>query len=113
MVNLDTLLNLPGAMAAFTFTDRGELGDFKIKGDNGLNEDILDLLSHVCIANLSISTMQARGWEQVTGMKGFYPTEGFTMIGMDWSTVMHGSTAVVVDNDEADYRAIYDSLEQG
>ncbi len=110
MTDLKHLLDIPGALAAFEFSDRGELLNSSIQEGADIETDVLDLLGHVCVANLSISTMQARGWEQLTGMRGFYPVSGFTMIGMDWSTVIKGSYGVVMDNKKADYQAAYDVL---
>lgn len=108
--SLDDLMRLPGALAAFSFSDSGELTDHRSQGGEGLDPDTLDLVSHVCVANMSIATMQARGWEALTGNGGFYPISGFTMIGFDWSTVARGNTAVVLRNEEADYQAAYDAL---
>ncbi|HID82719.1 MAG TPA: DUF2173 family protein [Chromatiales bacterium] len=111
MPDLDTLLTLPGALAAFEISDRGELASHKIAPDSDVDESFLDMLGHVCVANTSIATMQARGWEKLTGMEGFYPISGFTMIGLDWSVVICCNTGVVMDNDNADYQAAYDALQ--
>jgi len=108
MPNLDQLMLLPGALAAFS--DKGELVNGKIGDNSSLNETALDLLSHVCVANISIATMQARGWENMTQEKGFYPVEGFSMVGLDWTTVTHGQFGVVLDNDKADLEAAYSAL---
>jgi len=110
MPNLDQLMQLPGALAAFEFSDKGELINSKITEGSSLNETALDLLSHVCVANTSIATMQARGWENMTGDQGFYPVEGFSMIGLDWTTVTHGQFGVVMENDKADLQAAYTAL---
>jgi roadblock/LC7 domain-containing protein len=110
MQSLDELMKLHGAVASFEFSDRGELADHRLADGNELNADILDLISHVCVANISIATMQARGWEKVTGQKGFYPIEGFTLVGFDWSTVSNGNRGVILRNEEADYQAAYDAL---
>jgi len=110
MPNLDQLMLLPGALAAFEFSDKGELVDGKIGDNSSLNETALDLLSHVCVANISIATMQARGWENMTQEKGFYPVEGFSMVGLDWTTVTHGQFGVVLDNDKSDLEAAYLAL---
>lgn len=112
MAELDTLMSLPGAIAAFQFSDRGELLASKISDGGDLNDTVLDLLSHVCVANISIATMQARGWENMTGSEGFYPIGGFTMIGLDWSAVTYGNRGVILANDQADYQAAYDALAQ-
>ncbi|MEJ2061398.1 MAG: DUF2173 family protein [Gammaproteobacteria bacterium] len=112
MADLDKLLTLPGALAAFEYSDRGELTAHKAASGSNLDEKILDLASHVCVANLSIATMQARGWEGVTGMKGFYPIEGFTMVGVDWTTVCSGGSGIVMENSKADIQAAYNALEQ-
>lgn len=110
MAELDQLMQLPGVIAAFTFSDRGELKDHRIANGGSLDEKVLDLLSHVCVANTSIATMQARGWETITEMSGFYPIDGFTLVGVDWSAVVNGTTGVVLKNDAADYQATYDAL---
>jgi roadblock/LC7 domain-containing protein len=112
MADLGKLMALPGALAAFEFSDRGELLAHKINEGCELNEKVLDLLCHVCVANMSIATMQARGWESMTGAEGFYPIEGFTLIGLEWSAVTSGNFGVVLPNNEADYQAAYDALGQ-
>ncbi|MCK5386478.1 MAG: DUF2173 family protein, partial [Gammaproteobacteria bacterium] len=73
MSDLNKLMAVEGAVGAFKFTSKGELTESKIADGSELNDQILDLLCHVCIANMAIATMQARGWENMTGMKGFYP----------------------------------------
>ncbi len=110
MSELQNLMNLPGAIAAFSFTDKGELTEHKIADGSPLDEDILDLLCHVCVANMAIATMQARGWEKMTGAQGFYPIEGFTMVGFDWSAVASNNQGVVMANEAADYQAAYQAL---
>ena len=111
MADLDNLLALPGALAAFEISDRGELGSHKTAPDSDMDASVLDMLGHVCVANTAIATMQARGWEKLTGMEGFYPIGGFTMIGLDWSVVICCNTGVVLDNEKADYQAAYNALQ--
>ena len=110
MPDITQLMNLPGILAAFEFSDKGELREFSIVEGSDLNETALDLLSHVCVANTAIATMQARGWENMTGAGGFYPVQGFSMTGLDWTTVTHGSFGVVMDNQQADLEAAYTAL---
>lgn len=112
MPDLDKLMTLPGALAAFQFSDLGELLKSRIDENSGLNETALDLVSHMCIANTSIASMQARGWESMTGAQGFYPIEGFTMVGMEWSAIAHENFGVVVRNDGADYESAYAMLSE-
>ncbi|MFO1421838.1 MAG: DUF2173 family protein [Candidatus Competibacteraceae bacterium] len=127
MATLDDLMRLPGAMAAFEFRGSGELLEQRIAYPDRISESTLDLLAHMCAANMSIATMQARGWEKVTNMKGFYPIQEFTLIGFDWSVVVSGLdrerykhegktslppfTGVVIANDKADYEAAFAVLE--
>ena len=85
LVDLEPLMQLPGAQAAFQMNDRGELQQHLLAAGSPLDEISLDLLAHMCVANNAIATMQARGWEANADSKGFYPVDGFTMIGMDWS----------------------------
>jgi len=110
MPDLNQLMALPGALASFEFTEKGELVNSNIAEGSSLDETALDLLSHVCVANTAIATMQARGWENMTGSEGFYPVEGFSMIGLDWTTVTHGQFGVIMGNDEADIEAAYSTL---
>jgi roadblock/LC7 domain-containing protein len=111
MPDLETLMTLPGAVAAFRFSDRGELLEHRYSEGEGIDRKVLDLLSHMCVANVSIATMQARGWEGLTGMGGFYPIGGFTFVGMDWSAVVRSDWGVVMDNKRADYEAAIKALE--
>ena len=128
MTSFEQLLKLPGAMAAFEFRGSGELLDHQIVDPDGpLDKSVLDLLAHMCAANLSIATMQARGWETITEMKGYYPIKQFTLVGFDWSVVVSGlrreaektvgATAlspflgVVMANESADYEAAFKLLE--
>ncbi len=110
MSELATLMNLKGALAAFTFSDRGELESHEVVAGSELNAEVLDLLAHVIVANLAIATMQARGWEKLTAQSGFYPIDGFTMIGFEWTAVANGNRGVVIKNDDCDYEAAYAAL---
>ncbi len=112
MTRFERLMQLPGVLAAFEFSDRGELIEHQI--DQGqaphLDDRILDLLAHVCVANRAIGTMQARGWETLTQMQGFYPVTGFSLIGSDWSVVIQDRTGLVLRNDQGDLEAAFAGL---
>lgn len=110
MVDLNRLMTLKGAQAAFVMNDRGELQQHVLADDTALNATALDLLAHMCVANNAIATMQARGWEANSDSKGFYPVNGFTLIGMDWSAITDGNLGVVIGNKDADYEAAYRAL---
>lgn len=110
MADLQQLMALDGAHAAFLMNDRGELLEHILARGTPLNETALDLLAHMCVANSAIATMQARGWEASSETKGFYPVSGFTMIGMEWSAITDGNLGVVVSNERADYEAAYQAL---
>ncbi|HHJ12994.1 MAG TPA: DUF2173 family protein [Gammaproteobacteria bacterium] len=104
-------MKLPGAAAAFEFSDVGELTDHRLVEQTGLDVDALDLLAHVFVANIAIATMQARGWEKTTGQGGFYPVQGFTLVGLEWSAVGNGHRGVVLRNSDCDFEAAYAALE--
>ena len=111
MSSLQNLMGLDGAAAAFEFSDTGELTDHTLAEGSSLTAEALDLLAHVFVANIAIATMQARGWENSTGQGGFYPVQGFTLIGLEWSAVGNGHRGVVLRNDTADFEAAYAALE--
>ena len=111
MSNLDKLMSLEGASAAFEYSDTGELTDHRVAEGSNLTPETLDLLAHVFVANIAIATMQARGWENTTGQGGFYPIQGFTLVGFEWSTVGNGHRGVVLRNDMADFEAAYATLD--
>lgn len=110
MSDLKTLSSAPGALAAFQFDNDGRLVDAEIVDDAVIDRDTLDLLGHLLVANMAIGAMQARGWEGMSDVKGFYPVHGFTFVGLDWSAVSRGRRAVVLKNDLADYGAAYRAL---
>lgn len=110
MVDLEKLMALKGAQAAFVMNDRGELQQHLLAEGAALNETALDLLAHMCVANNAIATMQARGWEARSGNKGYYPINGFTLIGMEWSAITDSNLGVVVSNKDADYEVAYQTL---
>lgn len=110
MTDLQKLMDLPGALAAFEFSDRGELGEHRIAPGCELDADSLDLLCHVCVANIAIATMQARGWEKMTGAQGFYPIQGFTLVGFEWTAVATENRGVVMRNDQVDYEQAHAAL---
>ncbi len=128
MAILDELMRLPGAMAAFEFRGSGELLEHRIAYPDRITLSTLDLLAHMCSANMSIAAMQTRGWEQVTAMQGFYPVQAFTLIGFDWSVVVSAVrreqhkqagrpqlppfTGLVLANENADYEAAFALLER-
>ena len=110
MPDLDQLMKLDGAIAAFHYSDGGRLDSSRIAPDTEIDEAMLDLLCHMCAANTCIATMQARGWENVTGASGFYPIQGFTLVGFEWTTITHQQYGVVMRNDAVDYDAAYAAL---
>lgn len=109
-MDIDGLFAVPGALAAFTFTDKGDLTDHRIKEGEDINPEMLDLLAHTCVANMAVATLEARGWESLTGQKGFEPLQGFSMIGLEWSAVVNGNGGVIVKNQDANYEAAFSAL---
>jgi len=107
MSSLDELMKLEGADAAFEFNATGELTGHRLAEGSPLQPASLDLLAHTFVANIAIATLQARGWESSTGQGGFYPIQGFTLIGLEYSTVGNGCCGVVLHNESADFEAAY------
>lgn len=109
-MELQAMMNLPGALAAFSFTDRGMLTENVIREGTEITPQVLELLAHSCVANLAIADMEARGWEALTGQSGFMPLQGFSTIGLEWSVVINGNKGVVVKNRDVDYEATFAAL---
>ena len=105
-------MQLNGALAAFEFSGGGELTNSKIADNAELETDVLDMVCHVCVANGAIATMQARGWEKMTQMEGFYPIHGFSLIGFEWTVIVTDTVGVIIKNDAVDYDATYAILEK-
>lgn len=112
-MNLEELMNLPGALAAFTYSDKGELQSHIVREGTELTPQVLDLLGHSCVANQAIASMEARGWEAVTGQSGFQPLKGFSVVGLEWSVVVNGNCGVVVRNRDVDYEATFNAVQAG
>lgn len=109
-MELQKMMNLPGALAAFKFTDRGDLVEHVAREGTEITAQVLELLAHSCVANLAIAGMEARGWEAVTGQSGFQPLQGFSAVGLEWSVVINGNFGVVVKNRDVDYEATFAAL---
>jgi roadblock/LC7 domain-containing protein len=56
-MNLEKLMELPGALAAFTYSDKGDLQSHSIREGTEITPQVLDLLSRSCVANLAIAGM--------------------------------------------------------
>ena len=110
-MNLDKMMDLPGALAAFTYTDKGDLQSHVLREGTELTPQILDLLARSCVANLAIAGLEARGWEAVTGQTGFQPLKGFSVVGLEWSVVVNGNCGVVVRNRDVDYEAAFKAVQ--
>jgi roadblock/LC7 domain-containing protein len=110
-MNIEQLMGLPGALAAFTYTDKGDLKDHRIREGTEITSQVLDLLAHSCVANMAVATLEARGWEALTGQKGFEPLQGFSMIGLEWSAVVNGNCGVVVKNRDVDYEITFNAIQ--
>lgn len=110
-MDLQKLMDLPGALAAFTYTDKGDLQSHVLREGTEITAQMLDLLSRSCVANQAIASMEARGWEALTGQSGFQPLQGISVIGLEWSVVVNGNCGVVVKNRDADYEAAFAALQ--
>lgn len=111
-MSLDRLMQVPGALAAFQYSDKGDLIAHQVKEGTELTPQVLDLLAHTCVANMAVATLEARGWEALTGQTGFEPLQGFSMVGLDWSAVVGGNHGIVVRNRDADYEEAFAALAQ-
>jgi len=112
MDKLEQLINVDGALAAFEFNPSGELQASSISDQANIEDDVLEMLCHVCVANGAIATMQARGWEKMTKMEGFYPIQGFSLIGFEWTVIVNDCFGVIVANGKVDYDGTYAVLDK-
>jgi roadblock/LC7 domain-containing protein len=110
-MTLDQMMDLPGALAAFTYTDKGDIKEHRIREGTELTAQILDLLAHSCVANIAVATLEARGWESLTGQKGFEPLQGFSMVGLEWSVVVNGRCGVILKNRDVNYEASFNAVQ--
>jgi roadblock/LC7 domain-containing protein len=110
-MNLEQMMDLPGALAAFSYTDKGDITDHRIREGTEITPRTLDLLAHSCVANIAVATLEARGWESLTGQKGFEPLQGFTMVGLEWSVVVGDGCGIIVKNRDVDYEASFSAVQ--
>lgn len=109
-MTLDQMMDLPGALAAFTYTDKGDISDHRIREGTEITPQMLDLLAHSCVANIAVATLEARGWESLTGQKGFEPLQGFTMVGLEWSVVTGHRCGLVLKNRDVNYEESFNAV---
>lgn len=102
-MNKQILTRVPGALACFTFTKEGQRIDSVSSDPARIDETTLDFLGHVCVADQAIAAMEARGWEGISYVTGFYPIEGFVFVGTNLSVVARDYRAFVLENKNADY----------
>jgi roadblock/LC7 domain-containing protein len=113
---LSDLVDNTGVLAAIEFAADGTLTDHATAPRTRLTAESLDLLAHMCAANMSTATLQARGWQAVTGMNGFEPVDVVTLVGFEWSvsvlairdetaSSVQGYRGIVYRNEGADYEA--------
>jgi len=110
-MDLEKMMELPGALAAFTYSDKGDLQSHVLREGTELTPLVLDLLARSCVANLAIASMEGHGWEALTGQSGFQPLKGFSVVGLEWSVVVNGNCGVVVKNRDADYEATFNAVQ--
>ncbi len=109
-MNEQILSRVPSAVAYFAYSADGKLIDSVSSDPGRLDQGTLDLLGHVCVANRAIANMEARGWEGISDVTGFYPVEGFVYVGVNLSVVSRGDRAFVLDNKGGDYEAAHKVL---
>jgi roadblock/LC7 domain-containing protein len=119
MATLEQLMALPGAMAAFDFSGDGRLLDHKIGIERLINSETLELMAHMCAANIQIATLQAQGWRKMQDMNGFAPLQEFTLIGLEWSVAVRNPAipgdsfaAVILENKSCNYDDVFAALDQ-
>lgn len=109
-MTLDQMMDLQGALAAFTYTDKGDITDHRIREGTEITPQILDLLAHSCVANIAVATLEARGWESLTGQKGFEPLQGFSMVGLEWSVVVGDRCGLILKNRDVNYEESFSAV---
>ena len=108
MANIRGLLHIPGVVAAGEFDDHGELVDYC--GEITLK--VAKMAALMCKANEAIGNMQAAGYTEYTGKEGFYPVTGFAVSGPKKSALIVKNYGVFVENDKADFDALYKALNE-
>ncbi len=119
MANLDQLMQLPGILAAFEFTEGGTLLNHRQAVPTDIiHPHAMTFLAYLCAANVNMARLQAKGWTRLTNSHGFEPVQQVMVIGFDWSVLIAlpeeaGSPipvsipvlqAVVLANESANYQ---------
>ncbi len=110
-MDLEKMMELPGALAAFTYSDKGDLQSHVLREGTELTPLVLELLARSCVANLAIASMEGHGWEALTGQSGFSATQGFFGRGAGMVGGGEWQLRVVVKNRDADYEATFNAVQ--
>lgn len=102
MANLERLMELSGAVAAYELTPGGELVNYH--GD--VNKDIAGLVARMCAANTLMGATQAETFSRVSGMK-WTPFHGWAVASGDYSVCVMGHIGVFVETAKADFNDIF------
>ncbi len=106
MATLKELMQLPGAVAAGKFDDKGNLCAYT--GD--ISEKAAEIAGLMAAANKAIANMQAKGWSAYTGKEGFYPVQGFAVAAGKYAACIAGNVGVFVELDKADFDKIWETI---
>jgi roadblock/LC7 domain-containing protein len=108
MADIRKLLEAPGVVAAGEFDDHGDLVDYC----GNVSLKVAKIAALIYKANEATGNMQAAGYTDYTGKEGFFPITGFAVSGPKMSALIVKNHGVFIENDKADFDALYKMLHE-
>jgi roadblock/LC7 domain-containing protein len=102
---LESLMNLPGAVAVGEFTPDGKLVRFK----GQMSQEAAEMAAMMCGAVSDQFAKQAKDFSAKTGMK-WNPFKGFAVSAGDYTVCAAGNTGIFVETAKADFNKIFQAL---
>jgi len=106
MATLRELMQLPGAVAAGKFDDRGNLCGYV----GNISETTAEIAALMSAANKATANMQAKGFSAYSGKEGFYPVQGFAVAAGKYAVCIAGNVGVFVELEKADFDKIFEAI---
>ena len=106
-LKLKKVSELPGVLGAATFTDKGELANYR----GQISQSHAQMAAHMCAANSTMVQMQSRLFGDYAQDPAWKSNKGWTMLGPELGVIVVGDTMCFLNRKEASLNQIFSALE--